>query len=295
MSTNNNNDVPVFLSAQTSQVGGSKQTGISLATTLNSVFQPTQQQPPPPTEAQIMLRDLWQKQMQDIKNQNQNSFKVQELPLARIKKIMKMEEEVVMISAEAPMLFAKAAQLFINELTLRSWIHTEENKRRTLQRQDIATAISKFDQFDFLIDIVPRDEVNPHQQANKNNRDGQLQYFYQVPTPQRVSTSTTTNSSGGGNKVIQIPQNAVVLTPQSATTTSSSGNQQVQTVQVVQPDKQPQAISIDQLQQFISSRGISTNEISQIQITPDGQLQIVKNQQQQNSAAGRNNMQFDLN
>ena len=37
MSTNNNNDVPVFLSAQTSQVGGSKQTGISLATTLNSV------------------------------------------------------------------------------------------------------------------------------------------------------------------------------------------------------------------------------------------------------------------
>ena len=70
---------------------------------------------------------------------------------------------------------------------------------------------------------------------------------------------------------------------------------QVQTVQVVQPDKQPQAISIDQLQQFISSRGISTNEISQIQITPDGQLQIVKNQQQQNSAAGRNNMQFDLN
>src|SRR6218665_474856 len=38
-----------------------------------------------------------------------------------------------MISAEAPVLFAKAAEIFINELTLRAWVHAEENKRRTLQ------------------------------------------------------------------------------------------------------------------------------------------------------------------
>ncbi|KAG0016586.1 hypothetical protein BGZ80_009108, partial [Entomortierella chlamydospora] len=36
-------------------------------------------------------------------------------------------------------------------------IHTEENKRRTLQRSDIAAAIAMIDMFDFLIDIVPRD------------------------------------------------------------------------------------------------------------------------------------------
>lgn len=63
----------------------------------------------------------------------QNEFKVQELPLARIKKIMKLDEDVKMISAEAPVLFAKAAEMFIEELTLRAWIHTEDNKRRTLQ------------------------------------------------------------------------------------------------------------------------------------------------------------------
>lgn len=61
-----------------------------------------------------------------------------------------------MISSEAPVLFAKAAEIFINELTIRAWVHTEENKRRTLQRNDIAMAISKYDMFDFLIDIVPR-------------------------------------------------------------------------------------------------------------------------------------------
>ncbi|MBN3311589.1 NFYC factor, partial [Atractosteus spatula] len=63
----------------------------------------------------------------------QKDFRVQELPLARIKKIMKLDEDVKMISAEAPVLFAKAAQIFITELTLRAWIHTEDNKRRTLQ------------------------------------------------------------------------------------------------------------------------------------------------------------------
>lgn len=31
-----------------------------------------------------------------------------------------------------------------------------------LQRNDIAMAITKFDQFDFLIDIVPRDELKPN-------------------------------------------------------------------------------------------------------------------------------------
>ncbi len=64
-----------------------------------------------------------------------------------------------MISAEAPVLFSKAAEMFIAELSLRAWLHTEDNKRRTLQRNDIAMAITKCDQFDFLIDIVPRDEL----------------------------------------------------------------------------------------------------------------------------------------
>lgn len=86
-------------------------------------------------------------------------MKNQALPLARIKKIMKLDEDVKMISAEAPTLFAKAAELFIMELTLRAWLHTEDNKRRTLQRSDIAMAITKYDQFDFLIDIVPREEA----------------------------------------------------------------------------------------------------------------------------------------
>ncbi|GJJ75919.1 nuclear transcription factor Y, gamma [Entomortierella parvispora] len=106
-----------------------------------------------------LLQSFWMNQMHEVENVPQD-FKLHHLPLARIKKVMKTDEDVKakMISAEAPMLFDKGCEIFITELTIRAWIHAEENKRRTLQRSDIAAAITKTDMFDFLIDIVPREE-----------------------------------------------------------------------------------------------------------------------------------------
>ncbi|XP_057948078.1 nuclear transcription factor Y subunit C-2 [Malania oleifera] len=108
-------------------------------------------------QQQQQLQMFWANQLQEI--EQTTDFKNHSLPLARIKKIMKADEDVRMISAEAPVVFAKACEMFILELTLRSWIHTEENKRRTLQKNDIAAAISRTDVFDFLVDIIPRDEL----------------------------------------------------------------------------------------------------------------------------------------
>lgn len=81
---------------------------------------------------------------------------------------MKADPDVKMISAEAPILFAKGCDIFITELTMRAWIHAEENKRRTLQRSDIASALAKSDMFDFLIDIVPREEAASHGKRSGN-------------------------------------------------------------------------------------------------------------------------------
>ncbi|KAL1559899.1 Nuclear transcription factor Y subunit C-2 [Salvia divinorum] len=108
-------------------------------------------------QQQQQLQAFWANQMQVI--DQTTDFKNHSLPLARIKKIMKADEDVRMISAEAPVIFAKACEMFILELTLRSWIHTEENKRWTLQKNGIAAAISRTDVFDFLVDIIPRDEL----------------------------------------------------------------------------------------------------------------------------------------
>ena len=110
------------------------------------------------------------------------NWKIQTLPLARIKKIMKSEEFILqelekekqqkaaeegqteteksnvkfMISGEAPVLMSKACELLIKDLSFRAWRHTERNRRRTLQRQDLHAAVGESEVYDFLIDIVPR-------------------------------------------------------------------------------------------------------------------------------------------
>jgi nuclear transcription factor Y gamma len=93
---------------------------------------------------------------QDVENitPDPSNFRNHVLPLARIKKIMKMDEDVKMISVETPLLISKACELFIIELAYRGWVHTIEENRRTLQRNDIAQAISQNDFYDFLLDIV---------------------------------------------------------------------------------------------------------------------------------------------
>jgi nuclear transcription factor Y, gamma len=107
--------------------------------------------------AQQQLQMFWAEQYREI--EATTDFKNHNLPLARIKKIMKADEDVRMIAAEAPVVFARACEMFILELTHRGWAHAEENKRRTLQKSDIAAAIARTEVFDFLVDIVPRDDV----------------------------------------------------------------------------------------------------------------------------------------
>lgn len=112
---------------------------------------------------EIMIR-YWQELINEIEStnepgsQHQDDFKSHSLPFARIRRVMKTDEDVKMISAEAPIIFAKACEVFITELTMRAWCVAEKHKRRTLQKADIAEALQKSDMFDFLIDIVPREK-----------------------------------------------------------------------------------------------------------------------------------------
>uniref|UniRef100_A0ACD5XV65 Uncharacterized protein n=1 Tax=Avena sativa TaxID=4498 RepID=A0ACD5XV65_AVESA len=108
-------------------------------------------------QQQQQLQVFWADQYREI--EATTDFKNHNLPLARIKKIMKADEDVRMIAAEAPVVFARACEMFILELTHRGWAHAEENKRRTLQKSDIAAAIARTEVFDFLVDIVPRDDT----------------------------------------------------------------------------------------------------------------------------------------
>lgn len=100
------------------------------------------------------------------------------------------------LSFLAPILFAKACEsqsihqvpgdrqispacnilflaVFIAELTSRAWLVASAHKRRTLSRADIAKAIAKSDQFDFLIDIVPRELAHEKGRSGARHRVGE--------------------------------------------------------------------------------------------------------------------------
>uniref|UniRef100_A0AAR2KRY8 Nuclear transcription factor Y subunit gamma n=1 Tax=Pygocentrus nattereri TaxID=42514 RepID=A0AAR2KRY8_PYGNA len=242
------------------------------------------------SDAQQSLQSFWPRVMEEIRNLTVKDFRVQELPLARIKKIMKLDEDVKMISAEAPVLFAKAAQIFITELTLRAWIHTEDNKRRTLQRNDIAMAITKFDQFDFLIDIVPRDDLKPPKRQEEVRQSvtqaEPVQYYFTLAQQpgavqvqgqqqgQQVATPTATTLQPG-QIIIAQPQQG-----QSAPVTMQVGEgQQVQIVQAAAQGQaqaqaaQPAGQTMQVMQQIITSTG----EIQQIPVQLNtGQLQYIR-------------------
>ncbi|KAK7031067.1 Transcriptional activator hap5 [Paramarasmius palmivorus] len=109
------------------------------------------------------LQSFWQRQIHTAEEETPD-YRHPALPLARIKKVMKSDPDVKMIAADglapsaSPILFCKACEIFIAEITARAFIIADSNKRRTLSRSDIAQALSKSDQFDFLIDVVPRED-----------------------------------------------------------------------------------------------------------------------------------------
>nr|NP_001083805.1 nuclear Y/CCAAT-box binding factor C subunit NF-YC [Xenopus laevis]AAC82337.1 nuclear Y/CCAAT-box binding factor C subunit NF-YC [Xenopus laevis] len=238
------------------------------------------------SDAQQSLQSFWPRVMEEIRNLTVKDFRVQDLPLARIKKIMKLDEDVKMISAEAPVLFAKAAQIFITELTLRAWIHTEDNKRRTLQRNDIAMAITKFDQFDFLIDIVPRDELKPPKRQEEVrqavNSTEPVQYYFtlaQQPTAVQVQGQTAAQQSTSSTTTLQ-PGQIIIAQPQqgqNAPVTMQVGEgQQVQIVQA-QPQGQSQQGQSGQTMQVMQQIITNTGEIQQIPVQLNtGQLQYIR-------------------
>lgn len=78
------------------------------------------------------------------------STKLIHLPLARIKGIIKLDEDVSMISSEAVFAITKATELFIESLAKECYVHTSQSRKKTIQRKDLDTAISTVDQLIFL-------------------------------------------------------------------------------------------------------------------------------------------------
>lgn len=78
-----------------------------------------------------ILKEFWERTLQEIQA-SQPSTKYS-LPLARIKKIMRFDEDVNMVSQEVLRMFDKCCVFFIQELTLRAWQSTLDSDRKTIK------------------------------------------------------------------------------------------------------------------------------------------------------------------
>ena len=105
--------------------------------------------------AEIAVDKLLKTECEEIEGSDNGILKNHPLPLTRIKKIMRADEDVRMISAEAPALLSRASELFIMEITRKAWGRSQAYHRRTLHRDDIGELVARTAMYDFLLDVVP--------------------------------------------------------------------------------------------------------------------------------------------
>jgi len=120
---------------------------------------------PEAPELTFSLDAFWSETKSNIESLDavdEYQYKSQELPLTRVKRLMKLDDHVKLVSIEAPIVLAKASELMIQELCLRSWKLTSDSNRRVLQATDIQKAAKLDEMFDFLIDILTAEDLTTH-------------------------------------------------------------------------------------------------------------------------------------
>ena len=109
-------------------------------------------------EIRVIISRFFARELLAVTNNPRQAISTDELPLARIKRIMKQDSCVPqprMISADAIPLMAHAVQLLVRLVSHIAWdVSTQPAQRNTLQLKDIIAALESSSQFDFLIDIV---------------------------------------------------------------------------------------------------------------------------------------------
>ena len=118
----------------------------------------------PQTEALLAAYNT--RQLLNLTNNVPGTIKIDSLPLARVKRIMKQDAcypQPRMISADAVPLMAYCAQLAIGSHSALAWqTSTVPSGRNTLQVADLKAVIKSNDRYDFLVDVL---DIFDHNQA----------------------------------------------------------------------------------------------------------------------------------
>ena len=76
--------------------------------------------------------------------------KLTRFPMGRIKRIMKMDPDVRVVTPEASFLVSKSLELFVESLVWEAHRYTEQSRKKTMQKHDVDRAIDGVDALAFL-------------------------------------------------------------------------------------------------------------------------------------------------
>ncbi|XP_062135647.1 DNA polymerase epsilon subunit 4 [Drosophila sulfurigaster albostrigata] len=82
--------------------------------------------------------------------EHEHEAKLTQLPMARIRNIMKLDPDLQIASNEAVFAVTRAVELFIESLARESFSYTAQSKKKTVQKRDVELAISAVDSLMFL-------------------------------------------------------------------------------------------------------------------------------------------------
>ncbi|CUS14329.1 unnamed protein product [Tuber aestivum] len=136
------------------------------------------------------------------------------LPLSRVKKIIRLDDDVNGCSNNAAFLVTIAAEMFVQYLAEQGlkMTYSDRKQRKTMQYKDLAAAVARVENLEFLADVIP--PTVPYKQVrerkNKTVKDaeaGQLTLNGQRILPigssngrKKGSAETDTIAAAGGRE-----------------------------------------------------------------------------------------------
>ncbi|MCJ1399888.1 hypothetical protein MMC11_003091 [Xylographa trunciseda] len=126
------------------------------------------------------------------------------LPLARVKKILQADEEIGPVSNNAAFVITLATEMFVRYLAEQAHnvAKSESKPRRSIQYRDIANAVARLDNLEFLSDVIPRTTTwRDHKEKKARESGGEPSARRSRPLAAGQTTLDGTNPHPGNDQV----------------------------------------------------------------------------------------------
>ena len=121
----------------------------------------------------------------DVKRKNENKL---ELPVAKIRKICRLDPDVRGISKEAVLLVAKAAESFTSKMGEESMRMAQLQNRRTLLTEDLLDVCSMKEPFLFLREDIKDMILEINRTKKTNIKNGPMALTKQIPSVKPITS-----------------------------------------------------------------------------------------------------------